>query len=71
MCCGGIVGMGEQIDDRAGLLMSLANMKVQPESVPINMLVQVEGTPLDKTEELDPIDFVRIVASARIMMPVK
>ncbi len=69
VCCGGIVGMGEQIDDRAGLLMSLANMKVQPESVPINMLVQVEGTPLDKTEELDPIDFVRIVASARIMMP--
>ena len=69
VCCGGIIGMGEQIDDRAGLLMSLANMKVQPESVPINMLVQVEGTPLDKTDDLDPIDFIRVIASARIMMP--
>ena len=69
VCCGGIIGMGEQIDDRAGLLMSLANMKVQPESVPINMLVQVEGTPLDEMEDLDPIDFIRVIASARIMMP--
>lgn len=69
VCCGGIIGMGEQIDDRAGLLMSLANMKVQPESVPINMLVQVEGTPLDQMDDLDPIDFIRVIASARIMMP--
>ena len=69
VCCGGIIGMGEEVNDRAGLLMSLANMEVQPESVPINMLVQVEGTPLDKTEDLDPIDFVRVIASARIMMP--
>ncbi len=69
VCCGGIIGMGEEENDRAGLLMSLANMDVQPESVPINMLVQVEGTPLDKTEDVDPIDFVRVIASARIMMP--
>lgn len=69
VCCGGIIGMGEEVNDRAGLLMSLANMDVQPESVPINMLVQVEGTPLDETEDLDPIDFVRVIASARIMMP--
>ncbi len=69
VCCGGIIGMGEEVNDRAGLLMSLANMDVQPESVPINMLVQVEGTPLNETEELDPIDFVRVIASARIMMP--
>lgn len=69
VCCGGIIGMGEEMNDRAGLLMSLANMDVQPESVPINMLVQVEGTPLDETEDLDPIDFVRVIASARIMMP--
>ncbi|MAS81387.1 MAG: biotin synthase BioB [Legionellales bacterium] len=69
VCCGGIIGMGEQIDDRAGLLMSLANMEVQPESVPINMLVQVEGTPLDEMDDLDPIDFIRVIASARIMMP--
>ena len=69
VCCGGIVGMGEGDKDRAGLLMSLANMDVQPESVPINMLVQVEGTPLNETEEIDPIEFVRIIACARIMMP--
>jgi len=69
VCCGGIIGMGEEVNDRAGLLMSLANMEVQPESVPINMLVQVEGTPLDEAEDLDPIEFVRVIASARIMMP--
>ncbi len=69
VCCGGIIGMGEEENDRAGLLMSLANMDVQPESVPINMLVQVEGTPLDETDDVDPIDFVRVIASARIMMP--
>ncbi len=69
VCCGGIIGMGEEENDRAGLLMSLANMEVQPESVPINMLVQVEGTPLEETEDLDPIDFIRVIAAARIMMP--
>jgi len=69
VCCGGIIGMGEEENDRAGLLMSLANMDVQPESVPINMLVQVEGTPLNEIEDVDPIDFVRVIASARIMMP--
>lgn len=69
VCCGGIIGMGEAATDRAGLLISLANMEQQPESVPINMLVQVEGTPLDKTEDIDPIEFVRVIACARIMMP--
>lgn len=69
VCCGGIIGMGEDVSDRAGLLLSLANMAVHPESVPINMLVKVEGTPLDETEDVDAIDFIRIIASARIMMP--
>ncbi len=69
VCCGGIIGMGEGVNDRAGLLISLANMAVHPESVPINMLVKVEGTPLDETEDVDAIDFIRIIASARIMMP--
>jgi len=69
VCCGGIVGMGESEIDRAKLLMQLANMPKHPESVPINMLVQVEGTPLHGTEKLDPLQFVRTVAVARIMMP--
>lgn len=69
VCCGGIIGMGEDLKDRAGLLISLANMEVQPESVPINMLVQVEGTPLDHAESVDPIEFVKVIAAARIMMP--
>lgn len=69
VCCGGIVGMGESEIDRAKLLMQLANMAKHPESVPINMLVQVEGTPLHGTEKLDPLQFVRTVAVARIMMP--
>ncbi|MCZ6804001.1 MAG: biotin synthase BioB [Proteobacteria bacterium] len=69
VCCGGIIGMGEDQNDRAGLLLTLANMPVQPESVPINMLVQVEGTPLTGIDRPDPIDFVRIIAAARIMMP--
>lgn len=69
VCCGGIIGMGEDESDRVGLLMSLANMQEQPESVPINMLVQVEGTPLNDVESIDKIDFVRIIAAARIMMP--
>lgn len=69
VCSGGIIGMGEDENDRAGLLLTLANMPTQPESVPINMLVQVEGTPLDNSEPADAIDFVRIIAAARIMMP--
>ena len=69
VCSGGIIGMGENESDRAGLLLMLANMPKQPESVPINMLVQVEGTPLNKSEPPDALDFVRIIAAARIMMP--
>lgn len=69
VCCGGIVGMGESAADRAKLLMELANMPKHPESVPVNMLVQVEGTPLMGTEPLDPIIFIRTIAVARIMMP--
>jgi len=69
VCCGGIIGMGEDQNDRAGLLLTLANMPAQPESVPINMLVQVEGTPLTDVDKPDAIDFVRIIAAARIMMP--
>ena len=69
VCCGGIVGMGENDDDRAGLLIQLANMPKHPESVPINRLVQVEGTPLADVAQLDPFEFVRTIAAARIMMP--
>ena len=69
VCCGGIVGMGESEDDRAGLIATLAGLPVHPESVPINMLVQVEGTPLARGAKLDPLDFVRTIAVARITMP--
>ena len=69
VCCGGIVGMGESSDDRAGLLLTLANLSQHPESVPINELVQVPGTPLHGTAGIDPFDFVRTVAVARILMP--
>jgi biotin synthase len=69
VCCGGIVGMGEGRDTRAGMLVALANMPQHPESVPINMLVQVEGTPLFGEDGLDPLEFVRTIAAARIMMP--
>ena len=69
VCCGGIVGMGEGPDDRAGMIATLANLPVHPESVPINMLVQVEGTPLAAAAKLDPLDFVRTIAVARITMP--
>ena len=68
-CCGGIVGMGESRAQRAGLLLALANLPAHPDSVPINRLVQVEGTPLHGTTELDPFEFVRSVAVARILMP--
>lgn len=69
VCCGGIVGMGEEENDRAGLLQQLANMPEHPESVPINMLVKVGGTPLEDQADLDPIDFIRTIAVARILMP--
>ncbi|MGE0666429.1 MAG: biotin synthase BioB [Sphingomonadales bacterium] len=69
VCCGGIVGMGESRDDRAGMLMTLANLPKHPESVPINMLVQVAGTPLFGQETLDHFEFVRTIAVARVMMP--
>jgi biotin synthase len=74
VCCGGIVGMGESADDRVGMIVTLANLPVHPESVPINMLVKVSGTPLadlpaDKAPAIDPLDFVRAIAVARITMP--
>jgi len=68
-CCGGIVGMGETRAQRAGLLRALANLPAHPDSVPINRLVQVEGTPLHGTAELDPFEFVRTIAVARVLMP--
>jgi biotin synthase len=69
VCCGGIVGMGESAEDRVGMIATLANLPVHPESVPINMLVRVQGTPLATGAALDPIDFVRTIAVARITMP--
>jgi biotin synthase len=69
VCCGGIVGMGESRRDRAGLIAQLASLNPPPESVPINNLVQVEGTPLHGTQPLDPLEFVRTIAVARITMP--
>lgn len=69
VCCGGIIGMGESRVQRAGLIAQLANMERPPESVPINLLTQVEGTPLHGTETLDPFEFVRTIAVARIAMP--
>ncbi|HAI59982.1 MAG TPA: biotin synthase BioB, partial [Xanthomonadaceae bacterium] len=68
-CCGGIVGMGETREQRAGLLQTLANLPEHPGSVPINRLVQVQGTPLHGTALLDPFEFVRTIAVARLMMP--
>ncbi|HUI20595.1 MAG TPA: biotin synthase BioB [Methylocella sp.] len=69
MCCGGIIGMGETARDRASMLQVLASFDPHPESVPINALVPVEGTPLGKRERVDPLDFVRMVAAARIVLP--
>jgi len=69
ICSGGIIGMGERKNDRVGLLVQLANLPQHPESVPINMLVKVKGTPLEDVDNLDPLDFVRIIAVARILMP--
>ncbi|KAA0015793.1 biotin synthase BioB [Salinicola corii] len=69
ICSGGILGMGESVGDRAGLLQQLANLPEHPESVPINMLIRIQGTPLEHVEDLDPIDFIRTIAVARILMP--
>jgi biotin synthase len=69
VCCGGIIGLGEGESDRIGMIATLASLPSHPESVPINMLVQVEGTPLAGRETLDAIDFVRTIAAARITMP--
>jgi biotin synthase len=69
VCCGGIVGMGETLEDRAGLIATLASLPAHPESVPINLLMRVEGTPLARGRTIDPIDFVRTIAVARIAMP--
>lgn len=69
VCCGGILGMGERREDRIGLLRQLATLDPHPESVPINMLVRVEGTPLAEAAPLDPLEMVRAIATARILMP--
>ena len=69
LCAGGILGMGEQIGDHASMLVTLANLSPQPQSVPINMLIPIAGTPLGKAEGVDPLDFVCCIAVARIMMP--
>jgi len=69
VCCGGILGMGENLQDRANLLIQIANLPIHPQSVPINMLVKIKGTPLAKTENIDSFDFIRTIACARIMLP--
>ncbi|KKO46454.1 biotin synthase [Arsukibacterium ikkense] len=69
VCCGGIVGMGESANDRSALLMQLANLPEHPQSVPINMLVKVKGTPLENVDDLDGFEFIRTIAVARIMLP--
>jgi biotin synthase len=69
VCCGGIIGMGESVDDRCEMLRTLANLDPQPESVPINALVRTPGTPLEHLPPVDPLDLVRMVACARILMP--
>ena len=69
VCCGGILGMGESEHDRIDMLVTLANLPEPPESVPINMLIPITGTPLAKADPVGPIEFVRVVALARIMMP--
>ena len=69
VCCGGIVGMGETVEDQAGLIATLASLPRHPESVPINLLVRVANTPLAEATSVDPIDFVRVIAAARITMP--
>ncbi|MEO0397941.1 MAG: biotin synthase BioB [Pseudomonadota bacterium] len=69
VCCGGIVGMGEAAEDRVGFLLALASMDPPPESVPINALMPIDGTPLGASDPVEPLDFVRLIAAARILMP--
>ena len=69
VCCGGIIGMGESIDDRCRMLVTLANLDPQPESVPVNALVPVAGTPLAERPPVDPFELVRMCATARVLMP--
>jgi biotin synthase len=69
VCCGGIVGMGEEIEDRIGMIATLASLPEHPGSVPINLLMQVEGTPVSKGQKMDSLDFIRVIAAARITMP--
>jgi len=69
VCAGGILGMGEQVSDRIGLLQQLASLQPHPESVPLNLLVRVPGTPMEHSEELEPLEFIRVIAVARILMP--
>jgi biotin synthase len=69
VCCGGIIGLGEKLRDRVEMLHTLATLPAHPDSVPINQLVQVEGTPLAGSAAVDPLDFVRVIALARILMP--
>ncbi len=69
ICSGGILGMGEQLSDRASMLVELAKLEPHPESVPVNMLVKVAGTPMEKVDDLDPFEMIRTIAVARIMMP--
>lgn len=69
ICSGGIMGLGEKVQDRMELLMELANLSIPPESVPINMLVKISGTPMENNKNVEPFDFIRVIAAARIMMP--
>tara|TARA_E500000178_G_scaffold98881_1_gene98270 strand:- start:520 stop:1146 length:627 start_codon:yes stop_codon:yes gene_type:complete len=69
VCCGGILGMGESVNDRINMLITLANLKKHPESVPLNQLIKIPGTPLEKEEDLNEIELVKIIALARILMP--
>lgn len=69
VCCGGILGMGETTEDRMKMLVTLANLETQPESVPINQLIKIPGTPLEDVDDIDPFEFVRTIGVARVMMP--
>ena len=69
MCSGGIIGIGESVDDRCAMLVELARLEPHPESVPVNALARVPGTPLEKMPPVDPLEFVRMIATARIVMP--
>lgn len=69
VCSGGILGMGESVEDRCAMLVELANLEPQPESVPINLLIPVEGTPLENQQDVDPLELIRVIATARILLP--